>query len=152
MQSQPGVGTASTFTRKLWIALTGNDNSSYPSAAELVNPGCEVSFGFVSDLASPAAGISVTTSTSLADFTTLAIEPNCTFNHLFALAWDTFRSSAYANCGFTVTSNTTNPVNGTYKNFHGRVHIKWEDWNATTGGTLVRPAANTWLVSLLVLG
>lgn len=35
-------------------------------------------------------------------------------------------------------------VNGSYKIFHGRVHVKWEDWNATTGGTLVRPAASTW--------
>lgn len=83
VQTAPGVGTTSSFTRKLWIALSGTDNDTYPAANELVNSGCQMSWNYFADISTPPAGISITQSASLTDMTDAANEPTCYFNHLY---------------------------------------------------------------------
>ena len=140
MQSQPGVGTATHFTRKLGVALSGTGVSSYDSAATAGS--CKLVFDrFTLDL--PPAGVTISkTETGLTNDAT-GDETTCFFNHKYSIAWEAFRNATGSNCGFTISTNTSAP-NSSYRKYSGRVHVMWEDFEDNLEASPVRPNMTTW--------
>ena len=141
MQSQPGVGTATHFTRKLGIALSGTGISDYASVA--TDALCKLSFDRFT-LDSPPTGVTISTTETGLTNTATGSETTCFFNHKYSIAWETFRAATAANCGFTISTNNTAPANGSYRKYAGRVHVLWEDFADDTAVTAVRPDMSTW--------
>lgn len=135
----PGVGSGNHYNRKLAIALSGTGTNSYYSVGTA--SGCKVSFDRFT-VESPASGVTVTTDVDMATAVT-SDSATCSFNHLYSVAWGTFRSTL-SNCGFTLSDNTSALTNGTYRNYKGRVHVMWEDFANDTASTPVRPNMTTW--------
>lgn len=122
------------------IALSGPGVSSFYNVTS--DGGCFANFSrFL--LASPPAGVTISTSPTDLSNSATGTTPNCSFNALYSVPWNTFRSSPLNNCGFTISENTT-VDNATYRVYTGRVHVLWEDYNSTTATSPVRPNATMW--------
>ncbi len=146
MQSAPGVGTGTAYTRELVIALSGSTASSYDAVTS--DAGCKADYARF-ELASLPTGVSVTTSAS--DLTTAATGTQATyfFNQRYQVAWESFRNaSSLANCGFAVSENMTALADGAYRTYKGRIHVLWKDYATFAAASPIRPNMSTWWVDL----
>ncbi|KAI9034091.1 hypothetical protein DFJ74DRAFT_648191, partial [Hyaloraphidium curvatum] len=143
----PGDGTG--YFRKLDIALSGPSVTTFAAADALISGGnaqCKQTFERFANVATPATNVIISDAAN--SLTAASSGSTCYFNHLWTMAWETFRGSGVANCGFTISANESALTNGTYRNYKGRIHVQWQDndlvgVNGSVTG-MPRAAMSTW--------
>lgn len=126
IQSAPGVGDGTSYTRKLKMALGEPYVTSYDTVvASGKNAACYMSWDRF-DFSSIPATVSVHTGTALNSSLATGAASSCYFDHKYAFNWTTFRTAAVGNCGFNQTLNTT--AEQSYMRYDGRIFLWWEDY------------------------
>lgn len=112
--TDPGVGTANSFTRRIEIALSGRDVARHRAVS--THSACHAAFDRF-PLDSPPPGVSIGRDSSVVDSTT------CYFEHILGIPWGAFRNSSLGMCGFAESG-----ADGTSTSYAGRLFVNWEDY------------------------
>jgi hypothetical protein len=154
VQSFPGVGSTTFYSRKVEMVLSNRTHVNYTDAVASVDGSCAQLFAPFTDFTAHGGTTISTAATDLTNSATDALS-TCYFNHLWTMDYDTFRASPANSCGFVLTDDMST-ANSTFKTLSGRVHVRWTDYyNATAEGISTgaepRSSMTTWWASRIYL-